>query len=186
MEATINYIFSIEILALMYCFLRRHGSMKGAGLQSWRLWGWLIANKCGRKNVTEIEADTARRPTFSHNKQMASQSGKKGGKERDERNIKGWDTNAWHKRTRQRAEWRGPNELAAYAESWASPNWGRAGARPCVFSPLRAPWDRSRLDQRWDLLEIKGIGKNWPESDHWRADCDQSLRGDCDQSKFRV
>lgn len=44
--------------------------------------------------MTEMEAEkraanTARRPRFSHNKQMAGQRGKKRGEGRDERNIKG-------------------------------------------------------------------------------------------------
>lgn len=42
------------------------------------------------------------------------------------------------------------NELATYAESWASSNWGGQSSL--------TPWDCPGLDPRWDLVDIRRTG----------------------------
>lgn len=104
----------------------------------------------------------------------------KRGEGRDERNIKGWDTNARHKRTWQLVESHGPNELAV---SWASSNWGKARELPCVFSDRSSrsgtvhTWikgeTQSRLSESADWTRSasrdKRVIDGWPRSKQARG-----------------
>lgn len=88
----------------------------------------------------------------------------KRGEGRDERNIKGWDTNARHKRTWQLVESHGPNELAV---SWASSNWGKARELPCVFSDRSS---RSGTVHTWIKGETQSRlseSADWTRSTSW-------------------